>query len=363
MRDLQDRTAKDVILHLLSEAGEDGIVQADLARSSGFSRSTVSFTLSILERSGLVRRMKVDGDVRVWLTRYAPRIRTKRVRLGLIRALEYPFVIPLRSALRDRGFTLDLKVYDSGLDVMKDLLRGKLEAALAPFIMQLIFHALSGGATRLLMTAAKGGASLIATMNVKAPNELKDNKVASTALSSMEAYVMAALRQHGIEEHEININYKSSAKDLCNALLEKEVEAVSLWEPYATFMELQGHCRIADYLELLEEPLCCVLSIGPSFRGTENLLKEAYSKAYTEFRSMMHHYVEAYLSIMAFPAQPSKKALCRFIFDDHFSFSEAYRTLSKLGLRHLTPSLKSALSHSEDQASWSHFGHRGGVAE
>jgi len=53
---------------LLGVGAEDGLSQANLTRTLGVERATVSKALSRLERSGFVRRERTGPTTRVWLT-------------------------------------------------------------------------------------------------------------------------------------------------------------------------------------------------------------------------------------------------------------------------------------------------------
>ena len=332
---------RQAVLKVLEAVGEDGVAQSDLVKLTGFSKSTVSYVVSRLEAEGMVVRRRLKGEVRAWLSRQAPREPGSLLRVGFIKALEYPFVIPLREKLKELGFTVDLKAYASGLRIVEDLVRGRLELAMAPFVTQLVYQALVGGLA-FLITAARGGASLLVPKGLASLEELRGCRVFSTSMSSMESFALASLRLHGVEEREVTFSYASSPEELCRAL--EEGGCASLWEPYATMMERRGLWRAVDYLELLDEPICCVVST--SHRLAEDLEKvaKALVEAYDEFRGFKDSYLEAYASLLSYPTSLAKEAAKRLNFDHSLSFNEGYATLTKLGLRNLTPHLKKALT-------------------
>lgn len=337
----REATAIEAILKLLKQVDVDGIPQSDLVRLTGYSRQAISQALSMLEGRGVVRRLRVNGELRVWLSNRLPQGEVKAFRLGLIKALEYPFVVPLKRRLRDEGLALDVKVYPSGLEVLKDLLRGRLEAALAPLTTQLLYYELSMGSLELLAVAARGGGGLLS----RASRVTQGVKVASTALSSMEAYSLTSLKRLGIEEAEVSMSYKPSANDICEALNRGLVEAASIWEPYATMLEEHGFKRLIDYLTDLDEPICCVLSVRSSLSEDLKLkVLKCYLNSHIDFKASKDQYLTGYASLLDLPRRLLTRALKALRFDPHLEFSEAYRTLKALNLGSLTPALRLAKS-------------------
>lgn len=331
---------REAVIKVLKAFGEDGASQADIAKMTGFSKSTVSFTVSRLEAEGLVVRRRTQREARVWLAEKAPSTLRGRVRIGFIKALEYPFIIPLRNRLRELGFTVGLKVYGSGLGLVKDLVKGRLEIAIAPLVTQLVYQA-STQSLFFIAAAARGGAGLITPSYVRQVEDVKELKLASTALSSMESFALATLRLHGVEERDVSFNYKSSPEEICSSICEGG--GASLWEPYATLMERRGYKRIVDYLDLLDEPICCVASTTQQIAASHDGLTRAVVEAYDEFKSSLNHYLATYASMLFYSAKIVKEASKRLRFEGHLSFNEAYQTLTKLGLRNLAPHLKTAL--------------------
>ena len=333
-------TAEEAILRVLEQVGPDGVAQADLVRLTGYSRQAISQALAVLEGRGVVRRARLDGSIRVWLSRYAPVGEVRSLRLGIIRALEYPFIVPLKSKLRERGFSLDVRVYSSGIQVVVDLLKGRLDAALAPLTTQLVYHEASGGSTELMAVAGRGGGGLVGSIGGSSGVV----KVASTALSSMEAYSIESLRRMGVDVDGIQLSYRQSADDICSELVEGRVEAASLWEPYAVAMELRGYRRVFDYLDGLDSPICCVLSVRRSMScELKETILSSYLEAYWEYRSSPYEYLRSYVELIGLPHAASMRSIDRLSFEDpRLDYSEARRTLISLGLSNLVPALRAA---------------------
>jgi len=50
---------KEIVLKVLEEAGEDGVVQSELPRITGYSRSYIAEVLRDLEAKGIIRRFRI----------------------------------------------------------------------------------------------------------------------------------------------------------------------------------------------------------------------------------------------------------------------------------------------------------------
>src|SRR5271165_6213259 len=155
--------AERIILDLLARNGE--AYQSDLVRQSGFSRSRISEVLSSLEESGLVTRIPLGKNFRVIIT---AQVRKRRVhsgkealRLGIIRASEYPFVLPFEKLLREKlNIKLSILTYDNGIDLSRDLSLLRLDLGIAPVLTHFMFFSI-GSPIKMIAPAGSGGATIL----------------------------------------------------------------------------------------------------------------------------------------------------------------------------------------------------------
>ncbi len=76
--------AVEKVKQVLENAKEEGVLQSEIPRLTGLSKSTVSEVLSMLEDAKEVVRKKVSGkSYRVWLTKYSPEPLRGVLRVGI----------------------------------------------------------------------------------------------------------------------------------------------------------------------------------------------------------------------------------------------------------------------------------------
>src|SRR5579885_1074784 len=151
------KKVKEKILDLLKISRE--VYQSELVRATGFSKSRVSEVLSELEKKNLIVRTNVGRNSKIVLKTNIAR-RGKIIRLGFVRAAEYPFLVPLRNILRERSYQLEFVVRENGIDVMMDLLFARVDAAIAPALTQFVFYSI-GTPLKIIGPAGSGGSSLL----------------------------------------------------------------------------------------------------------------------------------------------------------------------------------------------------------
>ncbi|MCX8204947.1 MAG: MarR family transcriptional regulator, partial [Candidatus Nezhaarchaeota archaeon] len=274
--------AERAIVDALEDVKEDGLLQAQLIKLTGYSKSTISEALARLEERGLIVRERKGREALIWLSKHRPAEEVRILRLGFVRALEYAYTPLFEKALRSRGFLLKPKPYDNGLLVLRDLATGRLELAMAPLVAQLAYYVATRGAIKILGACGRGGSSLVASPRIAEVRDLEGEGVGSTAFSTMEAALLKAVQEEGVDVASLRVKHYSSPEELMRGVGAREVEAVSIWEPYATILTRSGFKRMARYRELIGDFVCCVLSCRSGLQGVD-IVADCYNRSLQGF--------------------------------------------------------------------------------
>ncbi len=154
-----------LILEILEKSEGGEIYQSELVRKIGFSKSRVSEVLSSLEKDGLISKIPLGKNFRVVATKRSKetfshnkksRSVTKILRLGMIRASEYPFVLPFEKDLREKmGIMLRFQIYENGTDLSRDLSLLRLDLGIAPVLTHFVFYSI-GSPIKMIAPAGFG---------------------------------------------------------------------------------------------------------------------------------------------------------------------------------------------------------------
>ncbi|MGI0090321.1 MAG: ABC transporter substrate-binding protein, partial [Nitrososphaerales archaeon] len=220
---------------------------------------------------GLISRFPLGKNFRIALkTQHSGRSnfvssreKSKALRLGFTRAAEYPFVIPFKKLLRNKlGITLDLRIYENGLDVARDLSLLKLDLGIAPVLTEFMLCSL-GAPMKILAPAGSGGSSIVERKSSSSLiSDLSDPRVASTKLSTMELLLKSSINKRILPDAS-KIVYSQTPNDIMKSLATNQVDAACLWEPYATILtnKREDFDKLVDYNEIGDH-LCCALAAG-----------------------------------------------------------------------------------------------------
>jgi len=333
-------TMGDVERSILEVLSSGEAYQSNIVKATGFSRSRVSEVMSRLEKEGIIGRVAEGRNKRVYLKSNPVSRRPKGlIRLGLIRSAEYPFVIPFKKALRDMGFELEIEVFPNGIDVMKALSNGQLELGIAPMITQLYFFS-AEFPIQILAPAGAGGSSVLALPSIA------DHPIAaSTKLSTMELLLRTSVNGGVIGEPSEMI-YARSAQEMLGMLRSGKVDAVSVWEPYASLLERDGYVRLSEYSDLGEH-YCCTLAspLGIEESLLDGLLRR-YRIALSEFKGDPERYIPPYAALMGFGVNELRDAIKHYTYPEELDVAVALRQVEQGGIRVPYPSLvREAIRH------------------
>jgi len=236
---------------------------AELARLVGKSRSWTWKKAKKLEALGLVALERRGGIV---MARQAPASYKGLLRIGVLRASEYPYIVGFAKTLKARYGHIDILVYDEAFRLALDLVSGRVHLAMAPAVSLLAAHRLSAGQVFIVGGGSSGGAGFVYSR----PG---GESHATTMASTME--LCAEL--HGLRGERI---YKRSGGDILDSVIRKEVDIGILWEPYLEIARRRGL-----KVDPCETPFCCLLGAHSSLKDEAERLGKALSQAISEARA------------------------------------------------------------------------------
>ncbi len=235
------------ILKILKRAGKDGVLQEEFTGIYGISKSTVSTVLSRLEKEGIIFRKKVAGkSYRVWYVNHSPYTPHGIIRVGILKAIEYPAIFLAANDLKSPRIII--KIYKNAFELTKDLAEGYLEVGCSPLITQSMF-ALVYRSIKIRAGCGFGGGGVV--KRVENPRIF-----GSTELSTME-YM---LRKYIGARDDAQIRYFNSPESMLRAFEKGEIEALAIWEPYLTV--LSERYQTARFDSIFGKYPCCTLAIN-----------------------------------------------------------------------------------------------------
>jgi len=295
---------EEAILEILETSKATEIYQSDLVRQSGFSKSRVSEVLAALEMRGLVIRIPLGRNSRVILLRNLQRGKSgarkeseKILNLGIIRASEYPFVLPFEKILREKTrIRLHFVFYDNGLDLSRDLSQMRLDLGIAPVLTHFVFYS-TGSPIKMIAPAGAGGATILGRSTRRKSN--KDPGIATTKLSTMELMLRSSIGDGDVPASS-KVSYYQGPKPMVQDLLTGKVDAACLWEPYASILlRKPGIKRLARYEDSSEDHLCCALAAGNHIDSSIlHELSGSFNQALEVFRKNPESYLAPYSTML-----------------------------------------------------------------
>ena len=319
-----DKEIEEKIIKLL-ENGE--ALQSRIYRALNVSKSRVSEVLSELEEKKVIRREKIGRNYLVYLNSYS-KVSGNYIKLGIIRSSEYGYVIPLKKKLAERGYTLEIKVYDNGLDVMKDLSAGRIHFGISPAISQIFFSYLDFP-IKIIAPAGSGGGYLFSRPSTEKPKAL------SSKLSTMELILLTAVNSSVIR-NPLAVSYFRDPSSAVNEFLREKAEAITVWEPYASVLRGQGYSESFSYEEV--EHYCCTVS---AHRSLSDELIEVFRKELIEsikdYEKNRSGYAQPYAALLGLPGGLVEESLKRYSYHDELDLNLLEKQLYLAGIRVPSP--------------------------
>ncbi len=279
---------EEKILKLL-ESGET--LQSSIYKALSVSKSRVSEVLKDLEERNIIKRQKIGKNYIISLSSYAKGTENF-IKIGIIKSSEYGYIIPLRKILKERGVDLEIKVYDSGIGVMKDLIMGRLDFGISPAISQ-IFFAYAGFPVKIIAPAGSGGGYLFSNVKDEKPKAL------SSRLSTMEMMLRTAINSSIIRDP-AQVSYFDDPMEAISDYLKGKADTITVWEPFAGMLRAEGMREAYKYSEM--EHYCCTLSAHSSLK--ENIIerfKKDFYKSVNLYEKNRESYIFAYSALLGLP--------------------------------------------------------------
>ena len=204
------------------------------------------------------------------------------------------FVAKEEGFFSEEGLDVTLTQFSSAAELVNGLVSDKLDVAFIGSVPTLTFQS-QGHDVSIFGGAMTNGHGYVIKSEYADEDELgveilKGRNVASVKNSVQDAELQILLKNAGIDigegDDEVNIVYFDSQKDAYAALLNKSIDAASVYSPYASLAKSQGY-RVVYYCaheEALQNQPCCrqvaKTSSLSSYPNTYNAIERAFIKAY-----------------------------------------------------------------------------------
>ncbi len=253
--------AERKIINYLKDRGE--VLQSRIHKDLGLSKSTVSEILKRLEKEGKIVRERVAGrSYRIWYFEHAPKPVEGIVRIGILRASEYPHIL---LSLRNLDIKAYIRVFDSALDLTKALSSYRIDIGFSPFITQTVF-ALLLKSIKIHRIVAFNGSGIVYKKDLRSCKTF-----ATSEFSAMESNLKLSLEKLGHNLYDLNFRYFNSIGDAIKSFKSCEFDAIAVWEPYFTLL---GYYKI-PFRDIIGDYPCCSMASNLEFyKRNKTLIQE-----------------------------------------------------------------------------------------
>jgi predicted transcriptional regulator len=262
------------------------ITLSELSRMLNRSKSMIWRRVTKLARIGLLNLIKQGGTLIILKSPSERPVRLLKV--GILRASEYPYIIKFSKSLSDLYDVVDIIVYDEALKLALDLASGKLHLGLAPVPSLFLAHRVSLGKVKIIGGGSAGGSGIIEGKGEKGH--------ATTAASTME--LCAEIKK--LEPPRLYIN---NGVEILKAVEKGRAKYGVLWEPYLTLAERKGL-----KVERCHTPFCCLLGAHESVFENSEKIKRLFSNAVSTARSSDID-LDAYSDLVSLPSVLVKRTV------------------------------------------------------
>ncbi|MCR5307221.1 MAG: ABC transporter substrate-binding protein [Oscillospiraceae bacterium] len=204
------------------------------------------------------------------------------------------FVAAEEGYFADEGLKVTLTQFSSAGELVNGLESGKLDVAFIGSVPTLTFQS-QGHDVTIIGGAMTNGHGYVIKSEFAEKDEqgveiLKGRNVASVKNSVQDAELQILLKDAGIEigegEDKVNIVYFDSQKDAYAALSNQQIDAASVYSPYASLAKSQGYKVVyycAHERALENQPCCRQVASAAAVKANPNTftaLERAFIKAY-----------------------------------------------------------------------------------
>ena len=300
--------AEQKVRVLLESAKEEGILQSEIHEKLGLSKSTVSEILAWLEEEKEVVRKRVSGrSYRVWLSKYSPEPVEGVLRVGILKASEYPKVVGAAKKLG--GY---IRVYNSSIELTKDLVHGYVDIAASPFVTQAFFGVLMK-TIKIVRKVAMNGSGVVYGNG--------SEWWGCSEFSTMEQNLRKYMEVRGLGK---KIRYFKSPESMVNSL--DELGGIAIWEPYFTMLKRKKE----PFNEVLGDFVCCTLAVNEGFSEVNPEIEEEFLNQFDRMKAGSKE-AEILSELLGFPADVIRRSFESYIFDVDQSVTERELEYLRLG--------------------------------
>ncbi len=326
------------IIEYLKSTDSEYVPQSILHKVLGVSRSRISEVLQRLEEEGIIIRRRLNNQ---YVLKLSEDTRTdyrdaKSISIGIVWSSEYPFLAPFAKRLeRKAGIRLRVVIYMNALETVSELVRGRIQLALAPLVTEIYFYTTFKN-IRVIGGGAYGGAAILEN------SRSRDDLIVSSYLSTMDI-----LRSVALGSGEIDASGTLYFKDPVKALsLAKRGRAkyFTVWHPLTKELMTYGLKPVAkpeDY----ELRYCCTLAVHA---GLPNDLiakvKREYEGALRDFVRNPTTWFDWYSWKVGIPTDVIKEGWRFYRLNESIDRNEIMKFLRLVGFRVPDPSSIAQLS-------------------
>ena len=240
------------------------ITLSELVRALGLSKSSVWRRIRKLSSQGFVEIRKQGGTLLI--LKGIRDLPVRVLRLGILRASEYPYILYFQKALKDIYEEVKIIVYDEAFKLALDLASGRIHLGMAPVPSLLLAHRASLGRVKIIGGGSGGGSGIAVGGSGQGH--------ATTMASTMEL----CAEHTNLEGPRI---YMRRGEKLLEALKKGIVKKAVLWEPYLTLAKEEGFNVVECDL-----PFCCVLGGHVSIGDKFDKIKELFALSISHLRTL-----------------------------------------------------------------------------
>jgi NitT/TauT family transport system substrate-binding protein len=195
------------------------------------------------------------------------------------------FVAQEEGFFRDEGLNAELTQFSSAAELAAGLESGKLDVAFIGSVPAITFQATGHDLTIFGGAMTNGHGYVIKSDQVPANYQtgdisiFKGKNIASVKNSVQDYELLVLLKNNNFTlGQDVNVVYFNNQTEAYNALQSKEIDAVSVYSPYASRARSEGHTVVYycnEKTEFLDQPCCRQVASTPALKEKPALFKAA----------------------------------------------------------------------------------------
>jgi NitT/TauT family transport system substrate-binding protein len=227
-----------------------------------------------------------------------PAAEQKVFRLGHLNSTAHllAFVAQEEGFFREEGLNAELTQFSSAAELAAGLESGKLDVAFIGSVPTITFQS-TGHDITIFGGAMTNGHGYVIKTNLVPPGYkegdigiFKGKNVATVKNSIQDYELLVLLKNNNLEIGEgsdkVNVVYFNNQTEAYNALQNREIDAVSVYSPYASRARSEGHTVVFycnEKPEFQNQPCCRQVAFSPALKANPELFRaaeRAFLKAY-----------------------------------------------------------------------------------